>query len=104
MQTKEKLKILKVFLILIAIAFAIILLFYLGFIVPEYLACNKVIYEGENGIDIWGSEVDCGCESEALGEAIFQLFSIVVFISSFILVTIYIWFRKLKRKYENEFH
>ena len=97
MQTKVKLKILKGFLILVFILFFIILLFYLGIIVPEYLACDKLIHDGENGIDIWGSGVDCRCESKAFGEAFFQLFSIVIFISSLVLVTIYVYFRKFKR-------
>ncbi|MBA4134154.1 MAG: hypothetical protein C0525_05455 [Flavobacterium sp.] len=102
MQIVTKLKFLKIVLTLVTIVFIIILLIYLGFILPEYLACDKLLHDGENGIDIWGSEVDCHCESKAFGEAFFQLFSIIIFACSVVLITFYVCFRKLKRKYDSK--
>ena len=70
----KNLKVLKLVRIALWVAFISILLFYFGVIVPKYLACNKMIFEGKKGIDIWGWEIDCGTESQAF----FQLFSIVL--------------------------
>jgi len=78
MTTTYKLKILKIIKIAVLIIFVPILLVYLGIIVPEYLACDKTMFEGQNGVDIWGSEIDCNCESQAFGEAFFQMFSIII--------------------------
>ena len=78
MTISDKLKILKIIKFIVLIIFIPILLFYLAVIVPEYLACDKTMFEGENGIDIWGSEIDCNCESQAFGEMFFQMVSIII--------------------------
>lgn len=78
MTTAYKLKTLKIIKIAVSIIFVPIFLFYFGIIVPEYLACDKTMFEGQNGVDIWGSEIDCGCESQAFGEAFFQMFSLII--------------------------
>ncbi|EEI90233.1 hypothetical protein HMPREF0765_4184 [Sphingobacterium spiritivorum ATCC 33300] len=53
----------KILFIFLLAVYALLLLFYLGLVVPEYLACTGCMYEGEKGIDIWGSEIDCSGES-----------------------------------------
>ncbi len=78
MTTTNKLKILKIIQIVVLIILLPIFLFYLGIVVPEYLACDKSMFEGQKGVDIWGSEVDCSGENQAFGEAFFQLFSLII--------------------------
>lgn len=78
MTTVDKLKGLKIMKIIVLMVFIPIFLFYLAIIVPEYLACDKTMFDGQNGIDIWGSEIDCNCESQAFGEMFFQMVSIVI--------------------------
>ena len=68
MTTVDRLKTLKIMKIIVLIILIPIVVFYLTVIVPEYLACDKTMFEGENGVDIWGSEIDCNCESQAFGE------------------------------------
>lgn len=86
----------KILFIFLLAVYALLLLFYLGLVVPEYLACTGCMYEGEKGIDIWGSEIDCSGESRAVGEGFFQLFSIVVSIYSIIIIFIIYRIRRQK--------
>lgn len=78
MTSTNNLKILKTVKIVVVIILIPIIVFYLGIIVPEYLACDKTMFEGQNGIDVWGSEIDCDCENQAFGEVIFQMFSLII--------------------------
>jgi hypothetical protein len=98
MTTTFKLKILKIIKIPVLIIFVPILLFYLGIIVPEYLACDKTMFEGQNGVDIWGSEIDCNCESQAFGEAFFQMFSLIIGIFTIILFLAFFFTYKIKKE------
>lgn len=92
-----KLKILKIIKIAVLIIFVPILLFYLGIIVPEYLACDKTMFEEQNGIDIWGSEIDCNCESQAFGEVFFQMFSLIIGVFTTILFLVFFFTYKIKK-------
>ena len=89
MTITDKLKTLKIIKIIVLLIFVPILIFYLAIIVPEYLACDKTIFEGENGIDIWRSEIDCNCESQAFGEMFFQMVSLVIIAFSVLLFIIF---------------
>jgi len=97
MTTTNKLKLLKTVKIVVLIIFVPILLFYLGIIIPEYLACVNCVYEGEMGTDIWGDEVQCFGESKELGEAFFQLVSIIIGAFSIILASLFSYNYHLKR-------
>lgn len=77
MTIKEKLRLLKFFSILLIVILIPIAPFYLFLIIPEYCACSQVQFEGEKGIDIYGSEIDCGGENQAFSEAFFQMFSMI---------------------------
>ncbi|MFC4212958.1 hypothetical protein ACFOWA_17315 [Pedobacter lithocola] len=97
MNTTQKLKILKVIKIILLIVFIPIILFYLGIILPEYLACVNCNYEGAMGVDIWGNEVQCFGESKDFSEVFFQLASIIVAGFSIILFLILFLFIGLKK-------
>ena len=73
------------------------LLYHLAIIVPEYLACDKTMFEGENGIDIWGSEIDCNCESQAFGEMFFQMVTLVIIALSVLLFIIFSLIFRIKK-------
>jgi hypothetical protein len=88
----------KMLLILVCAVYALLLLFYLGLIVPEYAACVNCMYEGQKGIDIWGSEIDCSGENQAVGEAMFKFFSIIVGGSSLVMVATILWIRRSQSK------
>lgn len=90
MTTTNNLKILKTVKIVVVIILIPIIVFYLGIIVPEYLACDKIMFEGQNGIDVWGSEIDCDCENQAFGEAFFQMFSLII--SGFLVILLSVLF------------
>ena len=96
MQTTTQLKALRLSRNVLIIFFLPILFFYICLIVPEYLACDKILHDGEKGIDIWGSEIDCSCESKAFGEIFFQLFSIIIGGFSIALTTAIFFIRHLK--------
>lgn len=68
----------------------------MAIIVPEYLACDKTMFEGQNGVDIWGSEIDCNCESQAFGEMFFQMVSIVIIAFLLLLIRLFYLTYKLK--------
>ncbi len=96
MTTTDKLQILKIIKFIVVIIFIPILLFYMAIIVPEYLACDKTMFEGQNGVDIWGSEIDCNCESQAFGEMFFQMVSIVIIAFLLLLIRLFYLTYKLK--------
>lgn len=68
----------------------------MAIIVPEYLACHKTMFEGQNGVDIWGSEIDCNCESQAFGEMFFQMVTMVITAFSLLLIVLFYLTYKLK--------
>lgn len=98
MTIKEKLKLLKFFNILLIVILIPIALFYLLLIVPEYYACNQVQFEGEKGIDIYGSEIDCGGENQAFSEAFFQMFTLITGGISLVIIIISIFYYRLKKQ------
>lgn len=81
----------KIIKILLLIFYVPILLFYLGLVVPEYLACMNCIYEGEMGVDIWGNEVQCFGESKEIGQAFFQLLSLIITGFTIVLVCLFLY-------------
>ncbi len=97
MTVLQKLKILKVINILLIIILIPVLSIYLLLIIPEYAACNDTMFEGEKGIDIWGSRIDCDPESRAFSQAFFQMFSMAVCGISLVLILINIFCFRLKK-------
>lgn len=97
MITTNNLKILKIVKIVVLIILIPLIFFYLGIIVPEYLACDKTMFEGQKGIDIWGSEIDCDCESQGFGEAFFQMFSLIISGFLAILLTVFFLTYRIKK-------
>lgn len=97
MTIAQKLQIMKFFKILLIIFLIPTLLFYIFLIIPEYTACNDSMFEGEKGIDIWGSLVACDSESRAFSVAFFQIFSIIILVTSFVLILINIFSYRLKK-------
>ncbi|MNK85768.1 hypothetical protein D3C87_1056580 [compost metagenome] len=98
MTVPQKLKLLKIINILLIVILIPILLIYLLLIIPEYSACNDSMYEGEKGVDIWGSKIDCDAESRAFSEVFFQMFSMIVGGISVVLILINIFYFRLKRR------
>ncbi|MGJ1269809.1 hypothetical protein ACR78F_20380 [Sphingobacterium spiritivorum] len=86
----------KILFIFLLAVYALLLLFYLGLVVPEYLACADCMYEGEKGIDLWGSEIDCSGENRSVGEAFFQLLSVVLTVYSILIIFIIYLIRRSK--------
>ena len=78
MTTSKNLKVLKAIRIVLLIICTPILLFYLGIVLPEYLACINCNSEGAMGKDIWGSEVQCFGESKEFGEFFFHFSSTIL--------------------------
>lgn len=87
----------KILFIFLLTVYAVLLIFYLGLVVPEYLACTSCMYEGEKVMDIWGSEVDCSGENQAVGEAFFQLLSIVLTLYSILIIFIIYWMKRFNK-------
>ncbi|MNU09737.1 hypothetical protein D3C72_2564830 [compost metagenome] len=56
------------------------------------------MYEGEKGVDIWGSKIDCDAESRAFSVAFFQMFSMIVGGISVVLILINIFYFRLKKR------
>ncbi|MCZ4244134.1 hypothetical protein [Pedobacter punctiformis] len=90
--------VLKIFYVLLIVFFVTGLLLFLVFVLPEYMACNKTMYEGEKGITFFGDEIDCGCENQAFGEALTQLFATILISLSLIIITLKLIMNKLKNK------
>jgi len=95
-------KLLKAILIILGIFTLIVLLLWGVFILPEYLACSKTMYEGQKGITFWGDEVDCTCENEAFIEAFFQMFSLIIALLVTVLVAVYIMYKRKKQRLNHE--
>jgi hypothetical protein len=101
MPLTRKLKIAKIIAVISLTAFIIALMFYLSFILPEYLACNKPLIEDGQGIDMWGSAVDCSCDGKAFGTIIFQLATVLTGILLLITLASNFWYRRLKKQLRN---
>ncbi len=97
MQTKGKLKKLKVVLIVIAIIFLIVLLFYLTDLLPKYLACDEHKNETNIGIDIWGNQIDCDGLTNYYAEKFFQFSSVIVGIFSIVTSLLTYYYFKLRK-------
>lgn len=89
MITTRKLKFLKAIKIIVLIIYIPFLLFYIGILIPEYLAYLNCVYEGDLTNDIWGNEIHCYGENKYLAESIFQLFSIIFGIFTVVLLLIF---------------
>ena len=97
MKNKDNHTILKAIAIFLLVFYIPILLFYLGIVIPEHFACNESMFEGENGISIWGDEVLCDGESKAFGKVLFQLISTVVGGFSVILLIVFFLMYSIKK-------
>lgn len=95
---KELLQVLKIFRILLMVLFVPLALFYFGIVMPEFIACNSVVYEGETVKDIWGSEVSCHGEEKDLTVAFFQLISFILVVLLVLISGLYILEKKIKNK------
>jgi hypothetical protein len=98
MKSTQKLKLVKIINILLFIVVIPLLLIYTLLIIPEYSACNETMFEGEKGTDFWGSEIDCGAESQAFSKALFQLFSVITITTASVLILINIYYSSLKKR------
>ena len=99
MTTSNKLKILKIIRIALLIVFMPILLFYLGIIVPEYVACcDEHKNETNIGVDFWGNQVDCMGESKEFGEFFFNLSTMIIAVFSITLAVVFYLVHHLKKK------
>ena len=98
MTLPQKLKLLKIINILLIVILTPIMLIYVLLIIPEYSACNDSMFEGEKGVDIWGSKIDCDAESRAFSEAFFQMFSMIVGGISVVLILINIFYFRLRKR------
>ncbi|WP_235527348.1 VanW family protein [Pedobacter sp. Leaf41] len=91
----------KAFKILL-ISYAAFLFLLLGLfcwlIAPEYFACEKTMFEGEQGLTIFGDKVDCSGENQAFGEAIFQASLLVLVIGFLFLIVGWYFYSKGKKK------
>ena len=83
---------------LLAILFVPVLLFYIVFISPEYLACNGVAYEGQKGRNIWGAEVNCNCEDVAFIKAFFTVGTVINAAFIMLLIITYLIYRSRRRQ------
>ncbi|WP_406843685.1 hypothetical protein [Flavobacterium soyae] len=86
MTTSEKLKLLKVIKIILLIFYTSVILFYLGLVLPQYLACLNCNSGEAMEVDIWGNEVWCFGESKEFVEFFFQFSSIVTGGLTFVLL------------------
>jgi hypothetical protein len=89
MKASEKLKLLKVTKMILLICYISVLLFYLGLVLPEYLACVNCNYERAMGVDIWDNEIQCFGESKEFGKFFFQCSSMMLVGFTFVLVICY---------------
>ncbi|NRS89110.1 hypothetical protein HNQ02_002032 [Flavobacterium sp. 7E] len=78
MQQKLKLKIIKRVIITLLVVYIPFILFYLGIVFPEYLACVNYEDEGISDRNNWGYENPCFGENKYIGESIFELFSLLI--------------------------
>lgn len=97
MTLHRKLKILKFINVSLIIVVIPLLLIYALLIIPEYSACSDKMFEGEKGIDFWGTEIDCNAESQAFSKALFQLFSFIICIIVSVLIFINLLYFGLKK-------
>lgn len=99
MKTENKLKILKIIRIALLIIFIPSLLFYLGIVLPEYLACcDEHKNETNIGVDFWGNQVDCIGESKEFGEFFFNVSTMFIVVFSITLAVAFYLVHHLKKK------
>ncbi|WP_312393255.1 hypothetical protein [Chryseobacterium sp.] len=97
MKIQANVQILKIVRILLLVVYIPFLLFYVGIVIPEYYACNEFMYEGQRGTDIWGNEVLCDGESQAIGKVFFQLATIIFSVFSIVIGLIFFFIFRLKK-------
>ncbi len=102
MNTRNKMKTIKVIKLVLLTLYGILLPIYLGLILPEYLACRKCTSEGAIGIDIWGSPVQCFGDSKVFSEALFQFSSVLVAGLSALLMVLFFLIYYLNRSIKME--
>ncbi|GAA4179991.1 MULTISPECIES: hypothetical protein [Sphingobacterium] len=83
--------ILKVVQVILGGIYILVILFYLGLIVPEYLACVGCDTEGAMGTDIWGDSVQCFGDSKVFGQVLFDLSTVIIVGLSVILSLLFLW-------------
>ncbi|RKE55519.1 hypothetical protein [Sphingobacterium detergens] len=83
--------ILKVVQVILGGIYILVILFYLGLIVPEYLACVGCDTEGAMGTDIWGDSVQCFGDSKVFGQVLFDLSTMIIVGLSTILYLLFLW-------------
>ena len=79
---------------ILSIIFIALLLFYLLAIVPQYVACTGDSYEGEVSSTIWGEEVDCSGENGTVIESLFEMVSLVLFLSFGVITVFHLVYKR----------
>ncbi|MEN4761043.1 hypothetical protein ABEG63_11970 [Chryseobacterium sp. C39-AII1] len=97
MKIQAKTQTLKIVRILLLVVYIPFLIFYVGIVIPEYCACNESMYEGQRGTDIWGNEVLCDGESQAVGKVFFEFATIIFSIFSIVIGLIFFFIFRLKK-------
>jgi len=97
MKIQANIQILKIVRILLLVVYIPVLLFYVGIVIPEYYACNEFMYEGQRGTDIWGNEVFCDGESQAIEKVFFQLATIIFSVFSIVIGLIFFFIFRLTK-------
>ncbi len=100
MGNNKDMGILRVIQVFLGSFYLLLILFYLGIIVPEYFACVNCHTEGAMGIDIWGDQIKCFGDSKAFGKVLFDLSSVIVAGLSTVLIFLFFW---KKMKFNNRF-
>lgn len=89
--------ILKVAQVILGGIYVLVILFYLGLIVPEYLACVGCDTEGAMGTDIWGDSVQCFGDSKVFGQVLFDLSTMIIAGLSVVLILLFLWRNLMSR-------
>lgn len=89
--------ILRVSQVIVGGIYGLLVLFYLGLIVPEYLACVGCDTEGAMGTDIWGDSVQCFGDSKAFGQVLFDLSTMIIVGLSLVLILLFLWRNLISR-------
>ncbi|RZJ70799.1 MAG: hypothetical protein EOO47_23235 [Flavobacterium sp.] len=91
----------KILLIFYAALFLSLLSLFCWLIAPQYFACKRTMFEGEQGLTIFGDKVDCSGENQAFGESIFEASLLVLVVGFLVLIVGWYFFLKAKRPNNN---